>query len=85
MELLQLKSEEMKHRVFEVNDVVTAEHKISSIEKNVLQMKASATALNALYEACPEGEELRKIEEATTEELTELRKSQEESNKMEGE
>ena len=66
----------MKHRVFEVNDIATAECKISRFEKMFCRMKASATALNTLYveaEVCPEGGELRKIDETTAKELTELR------------
>ena len=50
---------------------------MSSIEKNVTCMRASATALYAEAEACLQHSSIQEVEEATTKELTELRKSQE--------
>ena len=47
-------------------------------------MKASATALNALYaetEACPEGEELRKIEKATAKQFRKAKRYKNKANK----
>ena len=50
VELLELKAEEMKHRAFEIYpNIDTAQRKMSSIDKNVTRMRASATALSALY------------------------------------
>ena len=81
VDLLELKAEEMKRRILEVfSDKVTALRKISSIEKNVARMRASATAINSLYseaEANLSHSSLERIEDATSKELTELRKSQE--------
>lgn len=82
VKLLELRAEEMKHRALMIYpDTETAQCKMSSMEKNVLHMKTSATAVNTLYmraEALSSNESsLQEIEESTTKELTELRKSQE--------
>ena len=78
-ELLELKAEEMKHRAFDL--ILTRLNvKCLALIKNVTRMRASATALNALYaeaEACLQHPSIQEVEEATTKELTELRKSQE--------